>query len=157
TGNGIPKASMERIFEAFEQGENARTRQPGGLGLGLAICKGLVEGHHGRIGVFSEGPTRGATFTVTMDTIDEEERRPEHIPLSDGSVSAVLPEEDHAGTRITLKMLLARRGDRVLSAGGMAEGLGIAERESPELLLTDIGLPDGDGLVLRRLIRQRCG
>ncbi len=157
TGNGIPKASMERIFEAFEQGENARTRQPGGLGLGLAICKGLVEGHQGKISVFSEGPSRGATFTVTLDTIDEEERGYDHIPLPDGRVATILLVEDHADTRMTLQMLLERRGHRVFSAAGMVEALEIAERESPELLLTDIGLPDGDGLELRGMIRERCG
>lgn len=157
TGNGIADASMERIFEAFEQGEDARSRQQGGLGLGLAICKGLVDGHQGEIRVASGGPRQGATFTVTLPTIDEGEQQDDQLPMSDGRVATILLVEDHTDTRVTLQMLLERRGHRVFTAAGMMEALTIAERERPELLLTDIGLPDGDGLKLRRMIHDHCG
>lgn len=162
TGIGIEPEIMPRIFEAFEQGEQTITRHFGGLGLGLSISKALVDAHHGTLIAFSEGKGKGATFTVTLPTGLEqtlpaspviEDRGPEVRSM--GPVR-ILVVDDHVDTVTVTKMLLERAGFEILSANSIREALAIAKREKFDLLISDIGLPDGSGVdLMRALSRER--
>jgi PAS domain S-box-containing protein len=153
TGSGIEPCLLGRIFEPFEQAEGAlRT----GLGLGLAISKGIVDAHHGRIRVQSDGPQRGATFEVEIDTIAspaEEAAQVESGARQNGAGLRILLVEDHADSAESLCELLAMYGHDVTIAACFAEA---AQRrgERYDVLITDIGLPDGDGLDLHRVLVQ---
>lgn len=154
TGQGFDPAAGPGLFEAFEQGLDAPERT-GGLGLGLAICKGMMELHDGRIAAFSRGPGMGARFVVEMETVDE-------IPASVGAPVA-LPElphakprillvDDHKDTAEILSELLTDEGYEVRTAHSAKEALA-ADLDSIDLLISDIGLPDITGLDLMRGIR----
>lgn len=154
-GIGIAADKVTRIFDAFEQGAR---QTDAGLGLGLAICKALVEMHSGNIAVHSEGLNRGATFTVNL---------PGSSPagLAGGgrtdetSVQAglrLLVVEDHRDTLETLTRLLKRRGFEVRTAGSVTEALAVAHEYDFDVLVSDIGLPDGRGTdLLDQLTAQR--
>lgn len=146
-GIGILSEKLDRIFDAFEQG--ARPSQAG-LGLGLAICKALVEMHSGAIGAHSDGPNRGAKFVV---------RLPGAVPsgqpngesgqeISPPAGLRLLVVEDHPDTLGTLTRLLTRRGYIVRTAACIAESLEVAREYEFDLLISDIGLPDGRGTEL---------
>ena len=157
-GVGISPNVLPKVFDAFEQGTTAVTRQFGGLGLGLAICRALVDAHAGDIYATSGGINRGATFTVRLRTATDAECAT--APASAAPVSSknegarILLVEDHEDTRTTLRRLLSRRGHSVLVASTVEEALSIAAREPVDLLVSDIGLPDGSGLDLMRSMRE---
>jgi two-component system CheB/CheR fusion protein len=147
-----------RIFDPFQRGEHAHTRRYGGMGLGLSIAKGLVEAHGGSIAARSEGKDRGATFAIELTTVS--------APVALESVARpaapaqrslrILLVEDHEDTRNALVRLLTRWGHFVKTAGTVAEGIEMAAAFSPELLLSDLGLPDGTGIeLLGRLRAER--
>jgi two-component system CheB/CheR fusion protein len=156
TGVGISADVLPKVFDAFEQGTTAVTRQFGGLGLGLAICRALVDAHAGTIGATSGGPNQGATFTVRLDIATEAEcaAAPESEPrLSPRRKDLrILLVEDHEDTRTTLQRLLARRGHVVMVAGTVQTAISMSVQESFDLLISDIGLPDGSGTELIRAI-----
>ena len=148
SGVGIDVESLLKIFKAFEQGE--RTKM-GGLGLGLAITKALVETHDGRITAESAGRGKGATFTAYFplaERTDAEVIR--SVPLSDSARKSIriLLVEDHEDTNRSLTNLLRRRGYHVQSANSVSSALQSAAEESFDLLISDIGLPDGTGIEL---------
>ena len=126
TGIGIEEARLEKVFNAFEQGQSSITRRFGGLGLGLAISKTMVAAHGGEIAVASEGKDKGATFTVTLKTVEapartaaeEEPQKPSPIlTRADGqSRCRVLVVDDHHDTCIGMKMMLERRGYEITLA-----------------------------------------
>lgn len=157
TGMGIEPEILPRLFDAFEQGGKAVTRQFGGLGLGLAISKGLVDRHGGTLVAESQGPGTGATFTLTLKTVAS----PQSEPLChDGPVSLrtlaagrrVLLVEDHPDTARAMSTVLTRYGFAVSLAYSVAEAVSLAKGTRFELLISDIGLPDGSGLdVLRQV------
>lgn len=161
TGVGIPADLLPRIFDAFEQGDSHMTQQFGGLGLGLAIAKAVVEMHGGTIAAASDGRGRGATFTLAFNAISAEQicapapNGDAAIPRKHPSRAKVLLVEDHADTAITLSRLLAKLGYQVKTANSAALALELAGDEPFDILLSDIGLPDATGYALMEQIRQQ--
>jgi PAS domain S-box-containing protein len=156
TGVGIAPDALPKIFQAFEQG-SLPTGSFGGLGLGLAISRAIVEMHGGRIEVESEGVGRGATFSVILKTIAppaaaETTRAP---VLAVGAARLrLLLVEDHDSTREVLARILRRAGHHVHAAGTGIEALELAATAGPfDALISDLGLPDRSGFDLVREIR----
>ena len=156
TGVGIAPEALPRIFDAFEQGGKDVTRKFGGMGLGLAISKSLAEMHGGTLMAQSEGPGKGATFTLELPAIaaeesDEYRERGTQAAL-DLRHMRVLLVEDHRDTAKIMAGLLRRYGCEVRIAESVASALELGEAEPFDLLISDIGLPDGSGVeVMRRL------
>ena len=160
TGVGIEPDVLPRIFDAFEQGEVAVARHFGGLGLGLAISKGLVAAHGGTIAAHSAGRNRGATFTVTLETVPYEAplpRRPATPTLPSHARAgrlSILLVEDHVDTARALKRLLDGLGYDVRAADSVQAALHLAAQTDFDVLVSDLGLPDGSGLDIMRHLRQ---
>jgi PAS domain S-box-containing protein len=148
TGKGIEPELLPKVFHAFEQGE-ATTRKFGGLGLGLAICKALVELHDGSIDAQSDGPGRGACFAVELPVLalmsqpaagnGEGADGRDHGPLR------ILLVEDHEDTARMMRKLLSRMGHDVRAAGTAREAESAWRSEPFDLLISDLGLPDATG------------
>jgi PAS domain S-box-containing protein len=159
SGIGIAPELLTRIFDAFEQGDVKVTRKFGGLGLGLAISKALVELHGGSIRVESSGAGRGCTVTIEMPTTSLKGAAASVLFANkvEGPRQSLrlLVVEDHADTALLLKRLLEASGHVVEIAGTVAEALKAAERESFDVLVSDLGLPDGTGCELMRQMRER--
>jgi signal transduction histidine kinase/CheY-like chemotaxis protein len=169
TGIGMSREELERIFRPFSQGDHAATADfhgYGGLGLGLAISKTLVELHSGIIYARSRGYGRGAAFTIELPLAQEEDLfRPSELPtLPSKPVLAakapaggrILLVEDHEPTRAVLGRLLARRHYDVTIAGSVAEAVAAAGscKKPFDLLISDIGLPDGTGYDVIAAVRK---
>jgi signal transduction histidine kinase len=155
SGCGIVPEVLPRIFHAFEQ---AGRTQLGGLGLGLAISKALVEAHHGRIAAESEGRNRGAKFTTLFpicetEVVPESSYTPPSVPTR--KLVRLLLVEDHEDTKRSLTRMLQRRGYDVLAASDMHSALEVATNSEFDVLVSDIGLPDGSGLDLLRTLRAK--
>ena len=187
TGMGIDPEVLPLIFDAFEQGRSGIARRLGGLGLGLAISKAIVELHGGTLTAASAGRQQGAAFTVRLPVTAwlPGEASPSPAGGEEGAAAAIaaiaaiaagLPEpgpshillvEDHVDTAEAMADLLRAFGYHVSVAGSVAGGLALAEewqaREEREpdagidLLVSDIGLPDGSGLDLIRALGERWG
>ena len=164
TGIGISPENMPRIFNAFEQGERSRTRTFGGLGLGLAISRAIIELHGGTISASSEGAGKGTQIRLRLATV--------HAPPGDGAQKPraaaparaesarrlrILLVEDHPDTADQLSRLLKRAGHDVSCAGTLREARDLtaikadADSACPfDLLISDLGLPDGSGHELMR-------
>jgi signal transduction histidine kinase len=155
SGCGIDPGVLPRIFHAFEQ---AGRTQLGGLGLGLAISKALVEAHHGSISAESQGRDSGATFTALFPTC-ERNAIPEssEAPRSTAKRRSVrlLLVEDHEDTNRSLTRMLRRRGYEVHPANDIRSALDIAARKQFDVLVSDIGLPDGNGIDLLKALRAK--
>jgi len=153
TGIGIDADTLPKIFNAFEQGERT---QFGGLGLGLAISKALVETHHGKLTAESEGRDKGATFTVSFPLVDSViDGKEPAAPLAPAPHKSmrVLLVEDHEDTNHSLTLLLRRRGYHVQSAHTVQAALEAAAQEKFDVLVSDIGLPDGSGIDLMEKLK----
>ncbi len=154
-GVGIAPEKLERIFDAFEQA--TRTTQSG-LGLGLAICKALVEMHGGSIVAQSAGFNRGTRFVIRLPCAAPA-NEPTAVPSPPISVRdglRLLVVEDHADTLATLERLLTRRGYTVRTASSIAQALQVVREYEFDMLVSDIGLPDGRGTdLLERIGEQR--
>jgi PAS domain S-box-containing protein len=155
TGLGIEPEQASRIFNAFEQGERAVTRQFGGLGLGLAITRNLVQLHHGSISVQSEGRGKGATFRVELPALarvpsSPAESRAAPPPPAEGASLKILLVDDHEDTRRVLARLLARLGHHVVTTDTLQTAVARLADEPFDALISDIGLPDGTGHDLSR-------
>lgn len=153
TGIGIEPDVLPRIFNAFEQGEQSVAQRFGGLGLGLAITKALVEMHHGTIVARSAGKDTGATFTIHLPTTAAPVKNPDASPASLPAPEKkldILLVDDHEDTSRTMQRLLERVGHRVSTAGTMNSALHAAGGRKFDLVISDIGLPDGSGLELMR-------
>ena len=154
TGRGIPAPFLQRLFQPFQQADNAHGA---GLGLGLAIAKGLVEQHGGAISAHSDGPGTGATFSVDLPTASLsadalEDKAAAGRPTPDVRVLLV---EDHADTAEALAMGLTSMGYRVVVAESVAAAVAHAD-EPFEVVVSDLSLPDGSGLdVMRELLIRR--
>lgn len=153
TGIGINPEALPKIFDAFEQGERTRL---GGLGLGLAITKSLVETHHGTITARSEGRNKGATFTaifpVSTEVADTAEPA-QPTATKERQSMHILLVEDHVDTNRSLTTLLRRRGYKVQPAVSVQSALDLAATERFDVLISDIGLPDGSGIDLMRSLQ----
>ncbi len=156
TGLGIEQAALPKIFDAFEQG--GRT-QLGGLGLGLAISKTLVEAHKGTITAQSAGRNKGSTFTLVFPTREKAEAQiaPAISPTQqERQPLRILLVEDHEDTNRSLTNLLRRRGYQVQSALNFQSALNLGEKEQFDVLISDLALPDGNGIdLMRKLPSQR--
>ncbi|HEU6449208.1 MAG TPA: response regulator [Verrucomicrobiae bacterium] len=167
TGIGMNTTEVANVFNAFAQTGNQH--RFGGLGLGLAISQKLVEFHFGEIRAESEGPDKGSTFTVELPVVaakinghDVPELSSSAPKTDDKQNSAIriLLVEDHEPTRSTLVYLLSRRKYAVTAAATLAEARKLAENQRFELVISDIGLPDGTGYDLMIELRKRsavCG
>ena len=163
TGVGIAPNVLPRVFDAFEQGEQRMTRQFGGLGLGLAIAKAVTDMHGGTIRAASDGPGRGATFTIELATTSEATTTQHPIaaaPTARREPSArtrVLLVEDHPDTANVLARLLNSSGYDVTTAGSVASALQLAAGEKFDLVVSDIGLPDATGYELMEQLKSHYG
>jgi HAMP domain-containing protein/signal transduction histidine kinase len=155
TGMGIESETLPKIFDAFEQG--GRT-QSGGLGLGLAISKTLVEAHKGTITAESLGRNNGSTFTLIFPTCEKAETQiaPALSPRSaERQRMRILLVEDHEDTNRSLTNLLRRRGYHVQSASTFQSALELGANEPFDVLISDLGLPDGNGIDLIQKLASR--
>jgi nitrogen-specific signal transduction histidine kinase/CheY-like chemotaxis protein len=160
-GMGIDPSLMPRIFDAFEQGGGAITSKYGGLGLGLAITKRVVDLHHGTIEARSDGPGRGATFTVTLNAMETSLLEGPVLFLESEPAQLkhvrILFVEDHEDTARVLGRILENTGFDVSHAGSLAEARTLAAGRRFDLLISDLGLPDGSGLDLMKALRDAQG
>ena len=159
TGCGIPAEAMERIFLPFDQGKLSGRHRFGGLGLGLSISKALMEAHGATVCVSSDGVGCGSTFATEMRTVEPvEERSGDHEPgaVSLASPVRVMVVDDHRPTLDALVRVLERRGFHVCRADSVAGALALAGREPIDVLVSDLGLPDGTGLDLLRGLREKA-
>ena len=158
-GIGIDRDQIEGIFDAFAQGGPAITRAFGGLGLGLSISRALVEAHGGRIWAESDGIGRGASFHVELATVAApaaEGAAPPPQPAAAAADSmSLLLVEDHVDTAKVMARLLRVLGHRVTVAHTVADGLSAADAAGFDLVVSDLGLPDGSGLDLMAALRDR--
>jgi len=158
TGIGIQPALLEKLFSAFEQDEIDRRRY-GGLGLGLTISKALVEAHEGTISASSEGKGRGATFVVEMPAVQIEEARSPQLPAGKLPVRPqklrILLVEDHNDTAQILGRLLESEGHQVRIATNVGDALKLSNEGPMDLIISDLGLPDGSGYDLMHQVRPQ--
>jgi signal transduction histidine kinase len=170
-GLGLTPEELTRIFAAFAQGDHALNGSGkfGGLGLGLVISRMLVHLHSGVIHATSAGRNQGATFSVELPLCDlptGSTVKP-HAAAEHNGVRAeardpartrrVLLVEDHLPTCATLTELLTRRRFQVVAAGSLQDARALAQRETFDVLISDIGLPDGSGCELMSELRTRQG
>ena len=159
TGIGIEPEYQASIFEHFHQGERSITRQFGGLGLGLAISKTLLDLHGGTINVKSAGKNQGTTFRVVLDLL----REPAAVTRDearDGVLTSkklrLLLVDDHADTRTVLSRLLIKCGHEVITADSAPKALKILEEGRFDALISDIGLPETSGYeLIREAVRRQ--
>ena len=156
TGIGIERLLLPHVFDAFAQADQSLDRSRGGLGLGLAVAKGLIELHGGTISAASDGRGQGAEFTVRMPS---QSALAEVAPVvADTPVEAkplhVLIVEDNADSADILKTLLEHHGYRVSVAYSGPAGVSAARSERPDVVLCDIGLPGMDGYAVADALRQ---
>jgi PAS domain S-box-containing protein len=166
TGEGIEPAVLPYVFDRFRQGDSGTTRTHQGLGLGLAIVRHIVELHGGRVDVASPGKGQGATFMISLPFVQPVRiaalksgrdvvipaRRPYTAALS--GVRALVVDDD-SDTRELLAEVLRSRGVVVTAVSSVEEGLAALDREVPDILLSDIAMPDRDGFDLIRRVRER--
>jgi PAS domain S-box-containing protein len=172
TGIGIKPEFASHVFERFRQGDASTTRSHGGLGLGLAIVRHLVELHGGTVAAHSEGPDRGATFTVTLPALVREEPRvqvsravaPETSLVNnadtDGSLCPdlsglrILVVDDQADACEIVGRLLQQCNASVIVAASAEEAMRQINADPPDLIVSDIAMPGEDGYSLIRRIRK---
>src|SRR6266581_4299362 len=167
SGIGIEPEKIDKIFNAFEQGQTSITRRFGGLGLGLAISKAMVDAHGGKIRVESPGKDRGSTFSLTLKTVpapaaasDGAEEGPSATregKLRTPTLRRVLVVDDHYDTCTGMKMMLERRGYEITVAHSAEQAAEKAHEKDFDLLISDIGLPDRSGYDLMRELRESKG
>ena len=164
TGQGIPPGFLRHVFELFRQADAELTRKHGGLGIGLAITRHLVELHGGTIEAHSEGEGRGATFIVRLPLGPLRVREPELAPgveaAADGFTCPpeiaglrVLVVDDEPDVRELLGAVLTSCRAEVLFATNADEALAVLQKERPDVLVSDIGMPGEDGYALIRRVR----
>ncbi|WNG25358.1 response regulator [Cystobacter fuscus] len=164
-GQGIPPELRSRIFEPFVQGPRSLDRSEGGLGIGLALVRSLVEAHGGHVELHSDGPGRGSTFTVWLPRHVQaelpvlEDARKASVPHAAAPEHAVrvLVVDDNVDAAEALAELLGLSGYEVAVAHDWAGALRRAEDFRPEMALLDIGLPEVDGYGVAERIRERLG
>ncbi len=160
TGIGIEPQRLTSLFQPFEQADPSVSRQFGGLGLGLAISKRLVDLHHGKIEAESPGRSFGATFKVTLDALPQGSAAIGLNCRGGGKTSKplrILLVEDHQDTRRTLSRLLTHFGHNVVTADNVGGAMAIMASNNIDAVLCDIGLPDGSGYEVAAQARANGG
>jgi signal transduction histidine kinase/ActR/RegA family two-component response regulator len=164
SGAGIEPTFLPHVFDAFRQADGSATREHGGLGLGLAIARQLVEAHGGTIQAQSEGRDTGSTFEVLLPSVVEAPQSstvfteaPAMEPVDASLLSGVdvLVVDDDEDARVLLQMTLRRYGAEVVMAASAREALAAIDRALPDVVLSDIGMPHQDGYDLLRQLRAR--
>jgi PAS domain S-box-containing protein len=157
TGKGIPTDFLPYVFDYFRQADATTTRKFGGLGLGLAIVRHLVELHGGTVQADSPGEGQGATFTVRLPLLlsqTESDRGNESPELSlDLQGIEILVVDDDVDTREFVAFLLEQYGAQVTAVGSAKEALVALTQSLPDVLLSDIGMPEMDGYMLMQQVR----
>ncbi|MBD2516212.1 PAS domain S-box protein [Nostoc sp. FACHB-973] len=157
TGKGIDPNFLPYVFEYFRQENSSTTRKFGGLGLGLAIVRHLVELHGGIVQVESQGENRGATFTVRLPLIQQPSESKQDTRDSEPSSNLndvnILVIDDDADTREFIAFLLEQYGANVTAVASADEALAALKQSLPDVLLSDIGMPDVDGCMFMRQLR----
>ncbi len=153
TGIGIEPSQIPSLFEPFVQAEQGLDRSRGGLGLGLAVARGLLDLHGGRISMSSDGPGRGTEVAFELP-IESPPGAVEQLPAATSvERRRILIIEDHADAAASLEALLAIEGHDVRTAPDGAAGLALARSFEPDIVLCDLGLPVMDGFAVARAIR----
>lgn len=174
TGIGIQQEFIPFVFDRFRQADSTTTRSHGGLGLGLAIVRHLVELHHGQIYVESEGEGKGATFTLELllsnsspsklsslkqrivMAEDEDSRRKTDVESSNTlSGLQILLVDDEPDVREVLTTVMEGSGAKVIAASSVQEALQVLDQMQPDVLVSDIAMPQQDGYMLIRQVRER--
>jgi signal transduction histidine kinase/CheY-like chemotaxis protein len=167
SGVGVDAKFLPYLFEPFRQADGTPSREHGGLGLGLAIAKQLVELHGGTISARSMGPGTGATFevhlpSVVLPSLEDVERDPSVAAAPAAAVDGallrdlhVLVVDDEEDARLLLKTALTQYGADVTLASSSAEAVTAFDAHQPDVLLSDIGMPQEDGYALVRRVRAR--
>ena len=167
SGVGISKEFLPYVFDRFRQADASTTRIHGGLGLGLSIVRQLVDLHGGSVSVYSEGEDKGATFTITLPFVgvisNEKEAESVHPTQSEQVLSfeglpslvglKVLVVDDEADTGELIGEVLKECGSEVIITGSVEEALAALEQHKPDILISDLGMPDEDGYSLIEKIR----
>jgi len=152
SGRGIGLDSLERIFQPFEQGDLSVPSQFGGLGLGLAISKGIVDAHEGQIQAESLGLGRGATITVTLPLAETQQIPNAPLPRPEPSAAQkdvrILLVDDHEDTLEFMSRFLTLCGHKVVTASTYRKALSVGQQQEFDLVISDVGLPDGSGYEL---------
>jgi two-component system CheB/CheR fusion protein len=156
TGIGIEAAVLPRLFDVFAQADRTLARSRGGLGLGLALVKGLIELHQGTVTATSEGPGRGAEFTLRLPlaAAPSSDLRLPAGPARQPLTQRVLLIEDNRDAADSLRDLLELYGCEVSVAHTGPAGVEQARRTRPEVIVCDIGLPGMDGYAVASAVRQ---
>jgi len=158
TGRGIHPNFLPHVFDYFRQADGATTRKFGGLGLGLAIVRHLVELHGGTVKAESPGEGLGATFRVRLPLMATQSKNLSYersLEQSDDlSNISILVVDDETDTRDFVVFLLEQSGAKVTAVASAAEALAVIADFKPDLLLSDIGMPDIDGYMLMQQVRQ---
>ncbi|HKU00193.1 MAG TPA: response regulator [Paraburkholderia sp.] len=157
TGIGIAPDQIGKLFHAFEQGSHNMTRQFGGLGLGLAVTKALTEAHGGTVSAKSPGTHCGATFTIVLPTAAPgagAARPADHSGPHRAGALDILLIEDHEDTAEVMSQLIRALGHEVAVAASVAGALALTAAQRFDLVVSDIGLPDGSGIDFIRAFRK---
>jgi PAS domain S-box-containing protein len=159
-GIGIPATALPSLFEIFSQVDRSIERSTGGLGIGLALVKGLVEMHGGTVEAASPGPGQGSTFTVSLPVAKEREEPASGLPAGEepGAADAqrrILVVDDSRDSAISMAMMLEFLGNQVRTAHDGLEAVEAAEQFRPHVVLMDIGMPRLNGYEATRRIREQ--
>jgi PAS domain S-box-containing protein len=160
TGIGIPAFALPKIFDMFSQVDRSIERSTGGLGIGLALVKGLVEMHGGTVEAASPGQGKGSTFNVRLPVLKDRAEPPagtpaEEGPSSAGSKSRILVVDDNRDSATSMAMMLRLLGNEVRTAHDGIAAVEIAERFRPQVILMDIGMPKLNGYEATQRIREQ--
>jgi PAS domain S-box-containing protein len=159
-GIGIPAEALPSIFDMFSQVDRNMERSAGGLGIGLALVKGLVEMHGGSVVAESPGSGKGSTFTVRLPVLADRAEPAPGAPADEGAAAAgpkrrVLVVDDNRDAAASMAMLLRLMNDEVRTAHDGVEAVQAAEAFRPQLVLMDVGMPRLDGYEATRRIREQ--
>jgi CheY-like chemotaxis protein len=159
TGIGIPAESLASIFDMFSQVDRTIERSTGGLGIGLALVKGLVEMHSGVVTAASAGEGRGSTFTVTLPVLIDQQASTiserENEKVTTHTKRRILVVDDNHDGADSLAMMLRLLGNEVRTANDGVAAVEEAEGFRPEVILMDVGMPRLNGLDATRRIHEQ--